>query len=63
MLLSAGRNCSVADMQLLETKSMGQVNAASHEYQICAYWNPREPQYAILNEETQKNMKVGHTQA
>lgn len=57
VLLSAGRNCSVGDMQLLTTLSMGKCTNGNG-YQISAYWNPREPSFAILNEETQKNMRI-----
>ncbi len=68
VLLSAGRNCGVGDMQLLETESMYMASAyssndgwQSEEYQVCAHWNPREPKYAILNQETQKNAKIFFT--
>ena len=58
VLLCAGRNCNVNDMQLLETISMGKSSTDSKTYLISAYWNPREPSFQILNEETQKNMRV-----
>ena len=58
VLLCAGRNCNVNDMQLLETISMGKSASDSKSYLISAYWNPREPSFHILNEETQKNMRV-----
>lgn len=58
VLLCAGRNCNVNDMQLLETISMGKSTTDSKSYLISAYWNPREPSFQILNEETQKNMRV-----
>jgi hypothetical protein len=48
VLLCAGRNCNVQDMQLLETKSLA--SQPNQEYHVTALWNPREPQYAILNQ-------------
>lgn len=57
VLLCPGRNIKHSDMNLLELASMG-CDGAGKGYMITASWDPLDPNFAILNDETSKDVRV-----
>lgn len=62
LLVSPGRKVKNADMNLLEMVSMGS-SGTDKSYVISGHWDPADPAFVVLNDETPKDMRVHMTVA
>lgn len=58
ILVSPGRNVKHSDMQLLELDSMTVQQAERKIYTITGMWDPKDPNFEVLNHETPKDAKI-----
>ncbi|CAL4092407.1 unnamed protein product, partial [Meganyctiphanes norvegica] len=63
LLVSPGRKVKNADMNLLEMVSMGSSGTDKKSYVISGHWDPADPAFVVLNDETPKDMRVFMTVA
>ena len=60
--MAHGRQVKHADMNLLDMVPLGNLCSEKYSYSACGVWDPRDPVYAALNEDT-KELKVFMTVA
>ncbi|XP_050733709.1 rab GTPase-activating protein 1-like isoform X2 [Eriocheir sinensis] len=63
LLVAHGRRVKHADMNLLEMVSMGSSVNDKKSYVISGHWDPCDPVFAVLNQETPKDRRVFMTVA